>query len=646
MFERLAWQNGHPFSERFGDVYADQDVLAEREHVYLLGNGLEKRWRSAHREVFCIGELGFGLGVNFFLCWQRFLASSRPFARLHFISSEAYPLCRDDLFLFWRRYPNFQNESEDFLAQYHSLSPGVNRLVFAQGRIHLTLLIGDAVAMWSVYHPGMVNAWFLDGFSPKKNPEMWQDALWHCLARCHIPFETTCTTYSSAGWVRRSLERAGFSVERLSGFSGKRHMTRGVWVCEKSNFNDGHPPWFSVPPTPQTHSAVVVGAGISGACTARSLAERGWHVDVLEQHAGVAEGASSNPQGVFHLKVTPHDSPWRSFNYSAYGFSLRQSDALRHACGVLHLAQNATTQEVMCHAAQQERHKDLCHWVTAKEASNFSGVALSFPGLFFPRSGWIHPRMWVEYLLDHPNIAVHLKHQVHAIHYREDVGYWSVSVKQMHEPYHTDCLILATHQSVAEYPVMAHLPIRSIRGQMSLAWATEMSRHLRCVLCGDHYMTPVCHGRHSVGASFHHDWMDEHASYEEQRENKQAIHCLLTGGEYSPIFPEDLSAERVGFRASTPDRFPLLGPVARAPDFLSTYEPLRRDRTRCFQNDCPWWPGLYVHAGHGARGLSSAPLCAEYLATMICHEPSPLMRSLDGHLYPTRFLVRQLYRGS
>ncbi len=215
--DTVTWKGGTPVSSRFDDPYFSlQGGLAETRHVFLAGNGLPGRFRDGFR----IAELGFGTGLNLVapvLAWQE---AGTP-GRFAYTSFEAFPMPADDMAAALAAFPEAQAAAGPLLSAW---AAGMRR--FAFGPAEVEVVAGDArdrLGRWT----GMADAWFLDGFSPAKNPELWSDALMAEVAR-HTAPGGTFATYSAAGHVRRALASAGFHVERGPGFGAKRHMSRGI----------------------------------------------------------------------------------------------------------------------------------------------------------------------------------------------------------------------------------------------------------------------------------------------------------------------------------------------------------------------------------------------------------------------------------
>ena len=205
----LSWQDGVPVATRYGDAYHQAEGLAESRHVYLDGNRLPERVRDGLH----VAELGFGTGLNA-LALSALCAARGVRARM--TSFEAHMMTRDDAA---RALAAFPVDATALLDAW----PGP---AFGLPGLDLRIVPGDAratVPRWD----GPADAWFLDGFAPARNPEMWEPALLAAVGRLTAP-GGTCATFTAAGHVRRALDAAGFAVARVPGFGRKRHMTVGT----------------------------------------------------------------------------------------------------------------------------------------------------------------------------------------------------------------------------------------------------------------------------------------------------------------------------------------------------------------------------------------------------------------------------------
>jgi tRNA U34 5-methylaminomethyl-2-thiouridine-forming methyltransferase MnmC len=212
----VVWRGPVPVSAQFDDPYfSRENGLAESRHVFLAGNGLPGRFRAG----FHVAELGFGTGLNALAAWAAWRAAGVP-GDLRFTSFEAFPMAPGDMRRALAAWPEIAELVALLPEGWH---PGDGGL--ALPGLQLKVITGDARACLPAWD-GRADAWFLDGFGPAKNPELWEPALMVEVAR-HTASGGSFATYSAAGTVRRALAAAGFEVERVPGYGCKRHMTRG-----------------------------------------------------------------------------------------------------------------------------------------------------------------------------------------------------------------------------------------------------------------------------------------------------------------------------------------------------------------------------------------------------------------------------------
>lgn len=647
----IDWVDGQPYSREYGDVYFSRGSgLDETRHVFLQGNRLEDRFRTlAPAGAFTIGETGFGTGLNFLCAWELFARTAPAGARLHFVSTELHPLSHADLARGLALWPALASRARMLLDAYEALPPATHRFLFEDGRVTLTLLVGDARQTLAELD-ARVDAWFLDGFAPARNPQLWSDAVLGQVSRLSNP-GATAATYTVAGAVRRALQAAGFSVEKTPGFGTKREMLRAR--CERPMHPPALAPWHRRPSASGGgNRAIVVGGGLAGTAAAASLARRGMDVTLLERSAALASGASGNAQGILYIKPSPHATALTGLSLSGLGLSLRWLQALLpqdglawSRCGVLTLAHDDDE-------AGRQRALAGLRWPAAfgtlldrEQAAERAGLPLASGGFFYPSSGWAHPPALCRALASHPRISVRTGCQVRDL-VRDEDGAWSVALDDA-GPVTGDVVVIANGLDAACLAQTAWFPLKPIRGQIAAVPATVASTALRTVLCGESYAAPVRDGFHCIGATFGIGDASTQVRTGETAENLAMLRAL------APALHEALGAAsldpaamgaRAGVRCVTPDYLPVAGPVVDEARFRTDFAALRSDAKYRFDGEAPWLPGLYATTGHGSRGLVTAPICAELVASLVAGEPLPLPRSVVQALAPARFLVRSLVR--
>ncbi|MBX9961827.1 MAG: bifunctional tRNA (5-methylaminomethyl-2-thiouridine)(34)-methyltransferase MnmD/FAD-dependent 5-carboxymethylaminomethyl-2-thiouridine(34) oxidoreductase MnmC [Burkholderiales bacterium] len=649
----IDWVDGQPYSPQFGDVYFSRaSGIEEARHVFLEGNRIVERFAAlAPDGVFAIGETGFGTGLNFLCAWRAFRETAPTGARLHYVSTELLPLSAADLGRALSLWPELQPLATRLLEQWDDQPRGWQRFVFDGGCVALTLLVGDARETLPQLD-GVIDAWFLDGFAPSRNPELWAPELMQAVS-AHSRAGTTCATYSSAGNVRRALQAAGFRIEKTPGFGPKREMLRGV--CEAPAPVPYRAPWLERSLTESLRrEAIVIGAGLAGTAAAASLAARGIDVVLIERHETIAQEASGNAQGVLYAKFSPHDTALTRLLVAGMQFSLREiahrlpeDGSTWSRCGVLQLAHDAAEVHRQSGLARQAWPATFLRSVERTEAAALAGVAVETGGLFLERAGWVHPPALCTAFTRHPRIRVLASSEALQID-RLPAGRWRVSgVGGWQEE--AALVVVAAAADARAFAAVAHLPTHVIRGQLTHLSRNDASGRLKTVLCGEGYIAPARDGVHCLGATFGIRDAGVDLRADDHRENLATLRSL------SPVladaFPEAADdpgrcAGRAALRCMSPDYLPIVGPVTDASAFSTRYARLSKDATTRFEGSAPWLEGLFVSVAHGSRGLLTAPIAGELIAAQALGEPLPVPESVADALSPSRFLARGLKRAA
>lgn len=654
----LVWdEQGQPVSKEFDDIYFSKaSGLEETRYVFLEHNNLAERFRLLKdNEHFVIGETGFGSGLNFLCAWQLFQKTASPKARLHFISVEKYPLTNKDLQQALSLWSELDGLTIELIQQYVAVHEGFQRFFFDKGRVVLTLLVGDVHEQLPKLN-ACIDAWFLDGFSPAKNPQMWTEELFQQLARLSKP-NTTVATFTSAGFVRRALTEAGFIISKDKGFANKREMLYGIFqgvTTTRVNRKAINPPWYTrlVDTNFTNKTAIVIGAGVAGASTAASLANRGWQVTVLERNSDIALEGSGNAQGILYLKLSAHQTLQSRLLIEGFGYTRRLLETLAaqgkfvknedwQDCGVLQLAFNEkelNRQQQLAEAFSSS----LLYPVTQQQASSLAGLTTNHSGLFFPEGCWVKPRRLCQVLFDHPNIRVLCNKNVVSLDYQKDQ--WIVYDGEQSLA-SADIVVLAGATDVKQFTETSQLPIKSIRGQTTELPATEVSQSLSTVVCSDGYISPARDNKHCLGATFNFHATDLALSAVEHQENIQTLKTMsLDLAERLQVDNLDVNllGGRAAYRCTATDYLPVVGPVANREAFLKDYQVLIKDSKKVPDIPCQWIKGLFLNVAHGSRGLITAPLCGEILASWLENEPFPIEQDLIEACHPNRFWIREL----
>ncbi|MBI6529509.1 bifunctional tRNA (5-methylaminomethyl-2-thiouridine)(34)-methyltransferase MnmD/FAD-dependent 5-carboxymethylaminomethyl-2-thiouridine(34) oxidoreductase MnmC [Proteus vulgaris] len=666
----LSWNElGTPISEQFGDIYfSNQDGLEETRYVFLQGNHFPLRFSTHVRSECVIAETGFGTGLNFLTLWQAFeqFRQTSPNAclkRLHYVSFEKFPLTKNDLQSAHYHWPELEKYSKALCSQWPLPIAGCHRIVLADGAITLDLWFGDINALLPQTRQALhnkVDAWFLDGFAPSKNPQMWSETLFQSMADS-MRENGTFSTFTAAGIVKRGLKSVGFEIKKIKGFGQKREMLTGVFPHSPS---PEHLPYYARPHAIQAQDIAIIGGGIASTFIALSCLRRGAKVTLYCEDKQPATNASGNRQGVLYPLLNGKSDEIEQFFTTAFLFARRTYDNLSQAgimfshqwSGVAQLIYNdkvrKKVERILNHSAS---FREIARYLSQGEINTQCGLDINYEGLFYPQAGWLSPTELTTQALKYAQqlgLILHFNHQVTQI--IKHGSSWCLDIVHHNDNHVTqiqsqhDCVILANGHRITDFTQSAKLPISAVRGQVSHIPTTKTLSKLKTVLCYDGYFTPVDNqdNLHCVGASFRRDRLDLTISSEEQEDNQYHLtHCLAN----TPwCFDVDFSQNnaRVGIRCTIRDHLPLLGEVPDFENLLLAYTHLDRfKRRRQTPVLAPAYHQLYIISALGSRGLCSAPLSAEILASQIFNEPFPVEDSVLNALHPNRFWVRPLLRG-
>lgn len=654
---------GVPYSPVYDDLYHAAAGAAEQtQYVFLRGNGLPGRWQG--RQQFVIVETGFGLGNNFLQTWAAWRQDPQRCRHLFFVSIEKHPLRQADLA---RVHAQGSPMAQRLVKAWPVLTPGLHTLHFEdeteEGLYQVTLILGlgDVADIL----PSLVlqaDAFYLDGFAPAKNPDMWDEALLSRLGRLAAP-GCTAATWSVARSVRDGLTQAGFTVKRAPGFASKRDMLEAV-------FEPRHVPapptgGFMPAPPPGRRRAVIVGAGLAGCVAAYSLCREGWQVTLVDRQAGPAQEASGNPGGMFHAILHGEDGVHaRAHRAAALTLSASVSDWIQRGeltgqlDGLLRLDPKQTDDTAQALIDKLGLPQEYVRWLPHAQVQELSGLSVASGGWLFQQGGWLHPAGLAALLLKEA--------QKWADHHGQTLTYrWNQVVKALkHEGDEWALLVEADGPALARAPyvvlsnanglhdllsslpddhAVALPPLTPIRGQITTLSADATARHAQrphLPVAGNGYALSLPDGRLLCGATTqHHDDCAEvrasdHAHNLNQAQKLGALLSPLDGA--SP----DLQG-RTAWRATTPDRLPLVGALAWHPQRLMTAgRRLRLDQTRMVPRERTDQGGLYVLSGLGSRGITWSMLAGQLLAHWMAGTPSPLPLDLRDALDPARFVAR------
>ena len=654
-------QENTPVSDKFDDVYfSNQDGLAETHYVFLEGNQLWERWVHYQEAHFVIAETGFGTGLNFFAVTTLFREFRQkypdsPLKRLYFISFEKYPLLLDALQQAHLAYPQFSHLAQHL--QQHWLNPIQGCYRFHFDETTLDLWFGDVtenLPQLGDYMNDKIDAWFLDGFAPSKNPDMWNEQLYQQMLRFTKP-QGTFATFTAASAVRKGLENAGFNIKKRKGFGKKRECLSGQKTLEKPTALST--PWFnSQPANLKEQDIAIIGGGIASLCTAISLVKRGAKITIYCEDEQTALNASGNKQGAFYPQLSDDNERNIRFYIHAFAYghqflqwAIQQQIEFEHEfCGVALCAYNEKAESKLNKIAELNLPSDVYQSLNQTELSEKVGLPLPFGGGFIPQGAWLAPRQLVQHafaFLEKQGVQIKTSQKVAALSQTENG--WQITTAE-NETFCHEVVVLANGHKLTEFEQTQKLPLYPVRGQVSQIPTSENLLKLKTVLCYDGYLTPVDQAKasHCIGASHVRDNATREFSLTEQQENQQKIQQNIPE-EWTKEVDTSGNLARIGVRCSVRDLTPIMGAV---PHFLAQqtqYQNLFNLRRRKQPiEQAANYPNLYLIGALGSRGLTSAPPLGETLTSLIYGEPLPMSEDLIHNLMPNRSWVRRWLKGA
>ncbi|USI27180.1 bifunctional tRNA (5-methylaminomethyl-2-thiouridine)(34)-methyltransferase MnmD/FAD-dependent 5-carboxymethylaminomethyl-2-thiouridine(34) oxidoreductase MnmC [Alteromonas macleodii] len=672
-------ESGTPVADHFDDVYFSNDSgIDETQHVFVAGNDLAERWQQWRTPTFVIAETGFGTGLNFLVAMRAFnefraANPDHPLKRLYFITTEKFPLPQQDMQRALEAFPALKNEAQALASLYPMGLEGCHRLHFDNHSTTLDLWIGDVHELLPQWHSpvnGLIDAWFLDGFAPSKNPDMWTDALFSQMARLSKT-GTTFGTFTAAGIVKRGLAGVGFTIKKRNGFGRKRDMLTGVFDQDHENVQHK----LRLPAGPyykyangsleKTSEVAVVGSGLAAATACLALVKRGISTTLYFDGDTLASGASGNPQGGFYPQLHSEASiasriQAHSFLYArqAYDHTIEHvkacglADVAHDFCGVIQLSFNDKVAERQNKLAAADVWPEaLIKPVNSKEVSDIANLPLPYSGLYIGLGGWLSPPQLVTAMIEEalqsgklelkPNHTYISHEAIETTKQRVQIRF-NLDSAESEEVVTADHLILALGAGAVNASDFNSLSLRPVRGQVE-AIPTQMPiEQLNTVLCHKGYMTPVFEGRHALGSTYVKNDLSTDVRGDETEMNLATHEQALANTDIVQALQHDGKA-RAATRLGSPDHQPVVGALHNFDSLKELYTMLGVGKPL---TSAPVLPSSVVSTLTclGSRGLTTAPLMAEVLVSSLCKEPLPLSNDLLNAVNTSRFMTREAIR--
>lgn len=636
-----------------------KDVLinankSKTENHFLKYNNLANRFANvANEQSFVICELNFEHGTNFLdTCklWHSIRSLDHTNTTLHYISFVAQPIQPEKIAQLLINSTYDHELLTQLIQQYNLLLPGYHRLSFSHNII-LTLIIGkDHSKLNELRHH--VNAWYLNPQNSTNNNLALDQTNCHELASLsNINEGTSCVVeLEPTSIALANLAAAGFSLQHCSVGQNNCQIFSGNYLLIKTNTPKPihQPTYYTRQQTSTPNQQIaIIGAGISGAATAFSLAKRGYKVTVYEKNSAPAMEASGNYQGMLYASWSAFGGAMMELSCSAYRYAHNlitnhlTPDIDYAACGLIQLGH---TQEQVRRNQQiinANLPPDFLTTVNAEQISALAGIKLStnLNGIYYPSGLWLNPPRLIKALLKHPNITLITNCQISNIRQINDK--WQLFNVQNSLIDKVDCLVLCNAHYINQFEQTANIPMRKIRGQISIV---SQQSNLKTILCGAGYITPNKADKFTFGATFQfNDNSTEVRSQDHQLNLANLSEILPKTAQQIDIM--QLTGQ-TNFRASPHDYLPLVGPIAKYAEFKHDYAKLSQDKNARINPICQYHQGLYLNLGHGAKGLLSAPLSGELIADYIAGTPLACSESLRKALHPNRFYVHELVHNS
>ncbi len=568
----LSWHDDIPVAKNFDDVYFSKSGgLEESRQVFLRGCNLPQDWQDNDKYIIC--ELGFGTGLNFLAVldlWQK-AAGTDQF--LHFISIEKFPLDKKQLMRALEKFDEIKSLSQKLISKWPDRVKGTHRLHF--GNVVLDLIHDDIANALDGLNI-KANAWFLDGFTPAKNPDMWSENVFSQISRLSAP-NAKIGTFTVAGKVKQGLSALGFEVKKQAGFGKKRERLEAVYKNYKQQ--------KKIKPCLKP---VIIGGGIAGASIAKAFLRRGIKPVIIDPHPDLQTAASGNPLGLVMPKLDKQDRPESRFYNSAFIYTKNLYDY--ETRGIIQIAKTKNEEERFEDLAKlQALPPDEMQFFDKEKAQKITDINIQFGGLFFPGAMIINPAKNTHNLVKETQF---INSKVAKISNKNNI--WQCVDEGGQILAKTNTLFVCNGANIKE---LIDIGVRFTKGQV--CWGEGQS--LATSIVTDIYAISE-NETLLIGASHEHVGAGEDNNISQNETNRLLQKWVEMGGENI-----NKPQARASVRVNTKNTLPL-----------------------AFEQK----QGLYILSGLGSRGFLLAPLLGEYLACQSLGLPIPLDKQTISRFRP------------
>lgn len=576
---QLQWKDELPFSLDANDIFFQDEALNEIEHVFIKPN--EIKHRSSVEKNLIVGEIGFGFGLNFLSTCQTWIQNSNE-GLLTYLSIDHKVASHDEIKKLFKKFNELSDLELTFFDCFEPIHQGINKFFFPQWRVELIIYVGDVLdAISNLDKNFKADAWYLDGFDPKLNNVMWSDPVLDFI-QMHSYKNTTISTFTAAGFVRRGLTQRDFEVERKKGFKFKRHHITGKF----SKLSKEKKP----------KKIAIIGSGIAGCSTAYHLAKNGHVVEIFEIESEISSGASGNPLAALYPRFNLNNEPLNLLNFSSFYYADRFYKSLDcdgyFETGIGFKINDKRTESWIKKLKVLNR-EDLFSF---SDNQNKTGLK-DFKGLIFNHGGYIDPKKINQSLLDNENIKIHLCHEFKNF----EIGSSSVTLRiDDNNQYTFDCLVLAHGSGLINFSNDLSLS----KGQLV---AAKISNSIKMPINSSGYILPAKDGLNWIGASYDHQFKNLDVD-----KDKLKKMIAFQEDQYGVKNNSQQYDSRAQIRTVSKNKLPIVGKYK--------------------QNE-----NIIMLGGFGSRGFCYGPILGDHVASIIDESPSPLEKNIATSLLPKNF---------
>jgi tRNA 5-methylaminomethyl-2-thiouridine biosynthesis bifunctional protein len=576
---KLKWEDDLPFSLDSNDIFFQDDALDEIEHVFLKPNLILERILEDTNLV--IGEIGFGFGLNFLSTCKSWVKNSNN-GLLTFFSIDHKVPTKTEIKRLFKKFEILRDLEDEFFESFDPIHKGINKFFFSNWNVELILYVGDVIDAISSLNGGFVmDAWYLDGFDPKANPMMWSNDVLDFI-KTHSNKNSTVSTFSAAGFIRRGLTERGFEVERKKGFKFKRHHIAGTY-----SQGDQRQAFKKI---------AVVGSGIAGCSTAYHLAKNGHDVELFEINEEISSGASGNPLAALYPRFNLNELPINTLNLSSFFYADRFFKSLNseayYRTGIAFLNHDKRTEQWIEKLKKLNRD-DLFIFSDEKNVTGYE----NFNGVIFNHGGYLDPVKINECLIKHKNISVNRKYEFKSF----DSTPSSVTLHFHDNKELTfDYLVLAHGAGLINFSNYLALS----KGQLAGA---KISDSIHMPINSNGYILPLKDGVNWIGSSYENQFQNMNIN-----KNKVQEMVEFQFDQFNLKNPQNEPDSKAQIRVISKDKLPLTGQY--------------KDNKNVF-----------LLGGLGSRGFCYGPILGDHIASLISDNVSPLEKIIADSLKPNRF---------